>query len=261
MPLTLRTLLFACFLFLPLLQASAQDDCAQSGDREQIECLSQKIDAARAQLETVYTAALARMPANDPDDRRKSRVQLTSAQTAWQAFVEANCAYVGGAEGGSNQWVTNFASRCELQAIRERIVFLEKTSGESAPPPVASRSPDAATAQQLLNILGKPAAPSAWIAGLPDSYANWTDAQRATAPRQIQGRCLTLFGMMNDAGMVNLLPPPQALDESSRLAIALCTTAHMPKDWPERSATLAEIQRTLRRSTDLGKPLVLPPGL
>jgi hypothetical protein len=125
----------------------------------------------------------------------------------------------------------------------------------------ASRSPDAAATQQLLNVLGKPAAPSAWIAGLPDSYATWTDAQRNTAPRQIQGRCLVFWTMMNDAGTVNLLPPPQTLDDSSRLAVALCTIAHMPRDWPARAATLTDILRTLRRSTALGKPLVLPSGL
>jgi hypothetical protein len=100
-----------------------------------------------------------------------------------------------------------------------------------------------------------------WIAGLPDSYATWTEAQRKTVPRQIQGRCLVLFTMMNDAGTFNLLLPPQTVDESSRLAIALCTAAHMPRDWPARAAALADIQRTLRRSTALGKPLVLPPGL
>jgi uncharacterized protein YecT (DUF1311 family) len=251
-------LLFVCVLLLHLPAALAQDVCSQSADREQIECLSQKVDTARARLSTVYAAALAKMPVNDTDDVRKSRSQLNSAQTAWKAFVDANCAYVGGAEGGSNQWVTNFASRCQLQAIDDRIAFLQKTSGQQA---ASSRSPDPATTQKLLNILAKRAAPSSWIAGLPDSYATWTESQRNTAPRQIQGRCLVLFTMLNDAGTVNLLPPPQTQADSTRVAIALCTVAHMPRDWPPRADTLADVQRILRRSTALGKPLALPPGM
>jgi hypothetical protein len=125
----------------------------------------------------------------------------------------------------------------------------------------APASTDAATAQLLLDTLGKPSPPSAWIATLPNTYTAWTDTQRKTAPRQIQGRCLVFWTMMNDNGPVELLPPPLTQADSSRVAVALCAVAHMPRDWPARPATLTDIKHTLARSTSLGKALALPPGL
>ncbi len=129
MLLDLNKYLFISLLLLALAcpsGTSAKDVCAQASDREQVQCLSQAIDAAKRELETVYQAVFAKVSVNDRLDRRASRDQLVKAQNAWQAYVEANCAYVGGTEGGSNLWITNFASRCELQEVHERTAFLRK---------------------------------------------------------------------------------------------------------------------------------------
>jgi uncharacterized protein YecT (DUF1311 family) len=124
----LRYLMVGCFFVLTAGNrlAQAQDVCAQATDREQVDCLSQKIDIARKELASVYATALAQLPEYNPTDIRKSRAQLVKSQSAWQAYVSANCAYVGGSEGGSNLSVTNFASRCELQAVQDRVAFLHK---------------------------------------------------------------------------------------------------------------------------------------
>ena len=99
------------------------DVCAQAGDRAQVECLSTAIDAAQTDLDGLYQAALAKLPDNDPSDIRKGKAQLVKAQDAWAAYMRENCAYIGAAEGGSNLWVTNFAARCQLDEIRQRIAF------------------------------------------------------------------------------------------------------------------------------------------
>jgi uncharacterized protein YecT (DUF1311 family) len=103
----------------------AGDDCAQASDRAQVECLSAAIDAARKNLDGLYEAALAKLPENDPSDTRKGKAQLIKAQNAWAEYIRENCAYIGAAEGGSNLWVTNFAARCQLGEIRQRIAFFK----------------------------------------------------------------------------------------------------------------------------------------
>jgi uncharacterized protein YecT (DUF1311 family) len=256
--------LCAGLLLAHLPQATAQvsaEDCAQAGDREQVECLSQKIDAARHDLQEIYNAALAKMPDSDPQDRRRNKVQLTQAQTAWQSYVDANCAFVGGVEGGSNQWITNFASRCQLDATRERISFLRKEaaalqSAKASTAGPASNSP----VQQVLNTLATPEPPSKTIAGLADAYSLWTEQQRSTVPRQMQGRC-RIWVMMNDAGPARLLPAAQDPADTPQLTMDLCLVAHMPTDWPNRASTIRNAQRIVDRSTELGEPLSLPLAL
>lgn len=105
---------------------AAADVCAQATDADQLACLSSALDTARADLDLAYRAALAAMPASDPGDRRKSRPQLAAAETAWRAYVDANCAYIGGTEGGSNAFVSNFAARCELDETAKRTAFLRR---------------------------------------------------------------------------------------------------------------------------------------
>ncbi len=50
--------------------------------------------------------------------------------------------------------------------------------------------------------------------------------------RQVQGRCLSLHGLMNPNQSLRLLPEGQTVVEGSKLAIEVCTVAHMPSDWP-----------------------------
>jgi hypothetical protein len=210
---------------------------------------------------------MAKMPESDPSDRRKNRDQLIRAQTAWQAYVEEDCAYVGGAEGGSNLWVTNFANRCELRDIRERSRFLRKEAGLSdAPetagtPPAPARQISPATAKQVLNMLAAQIPSDSTLPKLPPSYSNWTEEQRKTAPHQIAVRCAVIWAMMNDGGKLLLLPPAQDPNDSDNLAIGVCVAGKMPRDWPLRQKALANIDRVLARSRQLGEHLSVPSAL
>jgi uncharacterized protein YecT (DUF1311 family) len=241
-------------------RASAQDVCAQPSDREQADCLAHSIDAARQELQTAYQAALTRMLDDDPTDRRKDRQQLVQAQNAWQAYVLANCAYVGGAEGGSNLWVTNFASRCELQAVQERTEFLRNparlmNTSQSKDPPAAVPQ------QHVLDLLAGPVPADSSLPRPPASYAEWTGDQKRVVPRQIAGRCNTLWVMMNSGGKLPLLPSAQDPADSAKLATGLCLVGKMPRDWPDRPAAIAAIQSILQRSRQLGEPLSVPSSI
>jgi uncharacterized protein YecT (DUF1311 family) len=86
-------------------------------------CLDEQIKAEKATLDQLYSAALARAPVQDPTDARRSRAQLGKAEAAWADYVEANCAYVGGIEGGSNSWISVFAATCVRDAYLRRIEF------------------------------------------------------------------------------------------------------------------------------------------
>ncbi len=72
-----------------------------------------------------YQSALAALPETDEQDNRKQRSQLVKSQLAWKEFTDANCALVGGLEGGDNIWVTEYATRCTAEATTERIEFLK----------------------------------------------------------------------------------------------------------------------------------------
>ena len=98
-PYSLELLIVIALVSSSALVAKAQEDCAEGSDREQLACLSSKIDTAKQELQKVYQAALAKMPENDSSERRRNKDQLVQAQTAWQAYVKVNCAYVGGTEG------------------------------------------------------------------------------------------------------------------------------------------------------------------
>ena len=108
--------------------AAAEVGCDVADARQLATCLVFYIDTARSEIYTRYRAALATMPDADPTDRRKSKAQLIAAEAAWRTYVDAHCAYVGGAEGGSNQWVTIFAEQCELDETTKRIEFLRHPS-------------------------------------------------------------------------------------------------------------------------------------
>lgn len=121
------TLLGPVFVLVVTVGCSVQtlraEDCPQGSSREQLECLSQAIDGEQKTLDALYNAALAALPDEHPSDVRKAQSQLVKAEAAWNAYVRENCAYIGGAEGGSDSWVTDFMARCQLDETRRRIEF------------------------------------------------------------------------------------------------------------------------------------------
>ena len=100
---------------------------------EQVECISKNIQELDKELNGTYQAALAAMPESDTTDSRKAREQLKKSQRAWLKYSSENCALIGGIEGGSNQWVTHFASLCYADAVVERIKFLKGIANAPKP--------------------------------------------------------------------------------------------------------------------------------
>jgi uncharacterized protein YecT (DUF1311 family) len=225
-----------------------------------VACLSQKIGIADRELDTVYRAVLAKMAENDPSDRRKNKDQLMKAQTAWKTFVQANCAYIAGNEVGSNLCVTNSASRCDLRATRERIAFFRSKAAKS-PAPATQAEPASNSVQQFLDLRAAPPPADSTLPKLPSLYAAWTEQQRRTAPRQIAARCAVLWTMMNSGGPLHLLPSAQDPADTPKLASELCALGKMRQDRPARIAMKSDIDRILRRSSELGQPLSIPARL
>lgn len=87
------------------------------------QCLGKELIRLQGKLQKLYNDALAKMPAESPFDVRKARGQLVKAETAWQTYVNENCAYVGGLQGGNNGWVTAFESQCLIRETQARIEF------------------------------------------------------------------------------------------------------------------------------------------
>jgi len=178
---------------------------------------------------------MAKMPENDPSDRRKNKDQLVKSQTAWKAFAQTNCACIGGDQGGSNLWVTNFASRCELQATRERTAFPRQKAAAGpakSSSPASQAKPEPNPVQKVLDLLAAPVPDDSTLPKLPSLYATWTEDQRRTVPRQVTGRCVVLWTMMNSGGALHLLPSAQDPMDTPKLASELCVLGKMPQDWP-----------------------------
>ena len=115
--------------------------------------------------------------------------------------------------------------------------------------------------QAVLNALAKPLAQNSFEPPLPLTYAAWSPAQRANAPRQIAGHCRVAWTMMNAGSKIQLLPAEQAATDTPSLVMGVCALGKMPQDWPGRPQQLAEVQRILRRSAELGEALVLPSSI
>jgi hypothetical protein len=132
--------------------------------------------------------------------------------------------------------------------------------------PPSTSPPAPAETQQILNLIATPRLHPAGTPTVPaptpgTSFASWTPEQQKLIPAEVLGRCTTFVGMMSDHGPVHLLPAAQDIRDNNKLAMDLCTAANLPADWPGHAATLTDIQRILRRSTQLGEPLTLPPNL
>lgn len=104
--------------------------CNTGAGRDQVQCDSEKLNTLNAQLTKVYQSALLRRPVTYEWDDRKTRGQLVKSQAAWSAYVEANCVYVGGVEGGNGNWVSAFSLECQIDETKKRIAFLKAVPSE-----------------------------------------------------------------------------------------------------------------------------------
>lgn len=87
------------------------------------QCAAQKLTNLDAELESVYQAALEKLPDVSHRDIRKAKDQLRKAQSAWYIYRDENCDYVGGLQGGNNMSVTEFSTECALEETEKRIDF------------------------------------------------------------------------------------------------------------------------------------------
>ena len=103
-----------------------QTDCAAPHDQWALfKCRDKLMIEKSKALNDLYAAALESEPEPSGQDNRKGKPQLILSQKAWQTYVDANCNYVGGKQGGSNQWVSYFAQECMLEETQKRIDFFK----------------------------------------------------------------------------------------------------------------------------------------
>jgi uncharacterized protein YecT (DUF1311 family) len=96
-----------------------------------VRCIQRTIDLLNEKVDSAYRKALYARPERDDFDLRKNRDQLRKSQVAWLAYKDENCTLVGGLEGGSNLWVTQFSAECEIDEIEKRIDFLQRVANGS----------------------------------------------------------------------------------------------------------------------------------
>jgi hypothetical protein len=108
------------------------------------------------------------------------------------------------------------------------------------------------TPQDILNQLAKPWAEGNGWTPLTRSFLVLSIEQRNALTRQVRGRCVSLYGLMNPNQSLRLLPEGQTVMEGTRLAVEVCALAHMPSDWPARLAVLSDARKSVARSSELG---------
>lgn len=113
------------------IQADPQPgNCTEPSDQQQLfECRA-KLQAEKSKvLDVLFAAALKRLPESGELDSRKARQQLVLAQKAWRDYVDKNCDFIGGQQGGSNPWVSYFAAECVIEETQKRIDFFKNSLG------------------------------------------------------------------------------------------------------------------------------------
>jgi len=114
--------------------ASADTTACDTGSHvDDMACQAEHLKTLDAELNRVYQQALAALPQNNAQDIRKGREQLRESQRAWLAYLHANCAFIGGQQGGSNSYVSSFAADCEQKEMTSRITFLKSITASIAP--------------------------------------------------------------------------------------------------------------------------------
>jgi uncharacterized protein YecT (DUF1311 family) len=123
------TKLWLCLLLAALVcpfeSQADEDDCKSGAAIGLLRCFDPKLAELRKQLDQSYNRVLDKMPNASSFDDRKTAEQLRKSQSAWEAYAKENCAFIGGLRGGSNAWVSVFATQCLIREIQSRIDFLE----------------------------------------------------------------------------------------------------------------------------------------
>lgn len=126
----LKVSLFAGFLVVTQPYAFAATDCDKAfpDHMPDVQCITEANKKLDDQLNQSYQAALKTLPVQDQWDTRKNQEQLRKSQRAWLKYRDENCTLIGGLQGGSNLWVTQFAATCESAETKLRIKFLTRVA-------------------------------------------------------------------------------------------------------------------------------------
>ncbi|MHB1701064.1 MAG: lysozyme inhibitor LprI family protein [Acidobacteriaceae bacterium] len=89
-------------------------------------CLSSHLKNEQKNLRAYYENALKQMPKDSSfNDRRKTQSQLKKSQNAWMTYINENCAYIGGLQGGSSLMIDIFEEECLVNSTKSRINFFQ----------------------------------------------------------------------------------------------------------------------------------------
>jgi len=127
-----------------------------------------------------------------------------------------------------------------------------------------SQAQSGASPQRMLDFLAKPAftsGPMLKTGALPNSFADWTDAQKKSGFLQIAQHCALVNALEHDNPASRILPPSMTHLEETELAVSVCLPAKMPADWPDRQKYLDDAQRLIAKARSYGSTLRLPVNL
>lgn len=109
---------------LPEIALADQGSCNNAtNDIDLSQCLGNQITRLRGELNFYYKKTLKQTQKHNLFDTRKTQTQLEKSQAAWKVYVNVNCAYIGGLQGGSNLYVSIFEDKCIISSINSRIYF------------------------------------------------------------------------------------------------------------------------------------------
>ncbi len=118
--------------------------------------------------------------------------------------------------------------------------------------------------QQVLDFIAKPlpaSSPFALPASYPKHFADWTDGQKKSGVMFTFRRCMALSAMMHDDPNKLWLSGAVSRQEESTLIMTVCVVANMPNDWPARSMTLHNAEKTIDQANAHGASIHLPTNL
>jgi len=125
----LRTVFVLAFVTLASAAGTASSEPCDAQDHlSEVRCTAAEVARLNEELGAAYQKALDARPERDEFDLRKVRDQLRKSQLAWEKYKDENCTLLGGLEGGSNLWVTDFSEQCEKDEIQKRIEFLNRVA-------------------------------------------------------------------------------------------------------------------------------------
>ena len=95
-------------------------------------------------------------------------------------------------------------------------------------------------------------------------FSSWTADQQRSMPADFQKLCAGFWTFINGADgppRSRLLPASLSGSDEIRLVMDVCLVAHLPADWPERSAKLQSAAAILGQADQAGASLRLPAQL